>query len=374
MKYIHFNQEYFGEYRKQFVLEALNGKDFIHLSSSYLMKKFVNKKVFLTSSATTALEVAFMSAQLPAGSEVLIPNLTFPSSGNVVLRAGLVPVFCEVDRETLTLNLDELIKKISANTKAIIVAHYGGVSCDLNRLQDICKENDLLLFEDAATAFGATYEEKSLGTFGDFSVFSFHKTKNISAEQGGVLLLDSESFYLNQVEQTFEDGTNRMAFMRNQVAAYTWSTIGTNVRMTNLNSAVLYASLQDEEKILAKRRRIWRAYSTQIKKIENQLPIYGMNIPSYNQDNGHTYYVRFENHEVREKVRLGLLEQGIEAHFHYMPLHRSKMGKKYAKDKLTVSEHLADTLLRLPLHYSISEEDVYFVVNSLRKCLELIYE
>ena len=374
MKKIVFNQEYVGAKRDENVMRALGGEDFLQKATLFLAQKFEGKRVFLTASATTALEVAFLAAELPRDSEVLMPSLTFPSVGNIIVRSGLVPVFCEVNSTRLTLDLNDVRKKISNKTAGVVVAHYGGVSCDMDELGEICDEYGLMLFEDGATAFDAFFCGQALGTFGDAGVFSFHATKNVSAEQGGALLVDEKSKLLLQIEQAYEDGTNRLAFLRGEVPFYEWTALGTNVRMTNLNAAVLLASLEEHKKIRERRRELWKNYEKLIEPLALKYPVIAMEIPETNDDNGHVFWVRFENMEIREKVRLGLLEKGIEAHFHYMPLHCSLMGKNYAQESLDLSEEIADSLLRLPLHSYLTIEDVESNVNVLESLLEEIYE
>ena len=374
MKKILFNEEYCAKNREIYVLRALKGEDFIESTVGYLGNLFPSKHIFLTSSATTALEVAFLAAGIPSGAQVLIPSYTFPSVGNVVIRAGLTPVFFDIDDVTLTLDMNEMAKKITSSTKAVALAHYGGVSADLDLVKEFCKRYDLLLIEDAATAFDAKYKGKALGTFGDFGVFSFHSTKNISAEQGGVLLVDEDSLYLTKVEQAYEDGTNRNAFLRGDVDFYEWTGLGTNVRMTNLNAAVLLSSLEEKDVILRKRKKIWQSYKNRLLKFEEIYPIKTMKTPSYSDDNAHVFYVRFEKQDMREQVRKRLLNLGIVTNFHYMPLHLSAMGKKYAKDYYPVTETVANTLLRLPLHMNLSNKDIDFVISSLGNSLKEIYE
>ena len=255
MKKIKFNQPYLARNHQNYVMKALVGEDFIEVTKSCLGEIFPNKRFFLTSSATTALEVAFLAAKMPMNIEVLLPSFTFPSVGNVILRSGLKPIFCEIDEQTLTLDINDLEKHITPSTKAIALAHYGGVSADLDKIKELCDEHDLALIEDAATAFDASYKQQALGTFGDFSVFSFHSTKNISAEQGGVLVVDESSPFLESVEMAYEDGTNRLSFLRGDVPFYEWTSLGTNVRMTNLNAAVLLSSLEERKIILERRRK-----------------------------------------------------------------------------------------------------------------------
>ena len=374
MKKIVFNQEYVGAKREEYVMRALGGEDFLLKARLFLTQKFEGKRVFLTASATTALEVAFLAAGLPKGSEVLMPSLTFPSVGNIIVRSDLVPVFCEVDPTRLTLDLNDVKRKISDKTAGVVVAHYGGVSCEMDDLREICDSYGLMLFEDAATAFDAGYAGKALGTFGDAGVFSFHSTKNISAEQGGALLVDENSEFLNQIEQAFEDGTNRLAFLRGEVSFYEWTSLGTNVRMTNLNAAVLLASLEEHKKIVQTRCKLWKYYSKLLKPIALEYPVSMMKIPETNEDNGHVFWVRFENEGIRERIRFGLLEKGIKAQFHYMPLHRSLMGKNYTQEVFGLSEEIADSLLRLPLHAYLTVEDIEYVASVLESLLIEIYE
>lgn len=374
MRRINFNQEYYGRNAEAYVLRALAGEIFLEPVEKYLENLFENKKIFLTTSATTALELAFMASGIAEDGEVLLPSFTFPSIANIALRSGLTLSFCDIDKDMLTIDLDDVERKISKKTRILALPHYGGMSADMDRVTALCKAHNLILIEDAATAFDGCYKNKKLGTFGDFGVFSFHATKNVSSEQGGVLLIDEDSSFLEALDVAYWDGTNRSSFLSGKVPFYEWTAFGTNVRMTNLNAALLLAGLEEKEKIQDNRKKLWGIYKKECDKLAAKFPIDVMSVPMDREDNAHIFYVLFENEAVREQVRHRLLKKNIIANFHYMPLHQSPMGKKFCDKILPVTKHVARTLLRLPLHMHLSEEDVYFVINMLTEILESIYE
>lgn len=309
----------------------------------------------LTSSCSVALETALALCGLKAGDEVLLPSYNFPSAANGVLRAGGVPVFCDIDCDTQNLSIQDAAAKITSRTKAVIPVHYAGISCPMDELLKLAKEAELLVIEDAAQAIGAFYKEDSLGTLGDFGCVSFHYTKNITCGEGGLLLCKTQESY-EKARCYRVHGTNRDAFFRGECDRYTWVCPGSSTAPSELCAALLWASLPYLDEITRIRMERVREYLEVLESMEKHGYARRMVIPDYARPNGHIFYLRFANKALREKVQTLLLEHGAEAKTHYVPLHLSPMGKKlgYQKEDCPESGKCYDTLLRLPLHTELT--------------------
>ncbi len=322
--------------------------------------------VLLTSGATSAMDTFFAGKNLPKGSEVIIPSFTFPAAANAVIRAGLNPVFAEIDIRTLVMDINDVINKITSNTSCVMPVHYGGASMDMDLLKVTLDSKEICLFEDAALSYGGFYKNRHLGTIGEAGVISFHNTKNISGDGGGVLLVnnpDDEELYSN----ILANGTDKQAFLRGDVAEYTWQTTGAGAEMSGLTAALLYSQLEKDSEIKSVRESLWNGYMTNLKstKIEKfaSLPV----IPEYSKNNYHVFYLMFKEASIRENVRTALISDGIQAYTHYKPLHSSVMGHKlgYTDTELPVTQKASDCILRLPLHMHMKLADIEYVCEKL---------
>jgi len=258
-------------------------------------------------------------------------------------------------------------RKITDKTCGVVPTHYGGASPDMDALRALC--GDIPVIEDAALSFGATYKGKPLGTVGNYGIISFHHTKNISADQGGMLVMNTADPAIRQRIQTlYDNGTNRAAFLAGEADAYTWQMPGLGVSIPGMAAALLAGQLQSGDAIQAAHRTVWECYMDNLSGADGlQLP----HIPAYNQNNCHVFYILLENTHIREHVRSGLAGKGIQAHFHYMPLHASAMGAQlgYKPEDLPVTMNAAERLLRLPLYAGLSEQECAAVCAAVREAL-----
>lgn len=330
-------------------------------------------KALLTHSCTAALEMSAILADLEPGDEVIMPSYTFVSTANAFVLRGAVPVFIDIRSDTL--NLDETLVEaaITDRTRAIVPVHYAGVGCEMDTLQNIAQKHHLLLIEDAAQALMASYKGKSLGSFGDLGCFSFHETKNIIAGEGGALIINNPQF-TEQAEIIREKGTNRSQFFRGQVDKYTWINQGSSYLPGELIAAFLYAQLEEAEKIIAARLKVWYYYHQLLEPLEKSGKLRRPIIPPTCQHNGHMYYILLKNLQIRTSLISYLKEQGMSSVFHYVPLHSSPAGQHYGRvhGDMNHTNHVSDCLLRLPLFPELGLSQIESVVMAIDSFLERV--
>ncbi|SEI02424.1 dTDP-4-amino-4,6-dideoxygalactose transaminase [Halobacillus karajensis] len=334
----------------------------------WLEWRLSSKKALLTPSCTAALEMAALLADLKAGDEVLMPSYTFVTTANAFVLRGATPVFIDIDPQTMNINTDLIEQAITPHTKAIVVVHYAGVSCDMDKVMDIAEKHGLFVIEDAAQALLSTFKGKELGTLGHFGTFSFHETKNYTCGEGGALLIN-DSHYIERAEIIQEKGTNRSQFKRGQVNKYTWQDIGSSYLLSELNAAYLLAQLRTADTIYEDRMESWNHYAEGLQPLIEKGKIDVQQIPDECQHNAHMFYIKTADLEEREDLRAYLDRKGIMAVPHYEPLHSSPGGEKYGRsaggEPLTKRE--GERLLRLPLYYGMESEDVGYVVEHIQK-------
>lgn len=320
-------------------------------------------RVLLTSSCTHALEMAFMLADVGPGDEVIIPCFTFVSVANAVVLRGARPVFVDSDPADLNVAVDRVAAAIRPQTKAVVVMHYGGIAADLEALASLLDTKGIPLIEDAAHCIGASWQDQALGTFGAVGTLSFHATKNIHCGEGGALLINRPD-WMARAEQIREKGTNRKAFERGSVAAYTWVTAGSSYLLSELSAAFLKEQLAGVPTVNAQRNAQWQRYQQAFREVANlQLPV----IRPGAAHNGHIYFIRWPTNDQREACRYYLREHGISARFHYQPLSESPAGKRWGRkaDTNEVAIHHAHCLLRLPIYPTLSASDQDYVIHHL---------
>lgn len=318
-----------------------------------------DSRYMLTASCSLALETALEMCGLSGGDEVLLPSYNFPSAANAVLKAGGVPVFCDIDPDTQNISLKDAAGRITSRTRAIIPVHYAGISCDMDSLLKLAREAGLAVIEDAAQAIDAFHKEASLGTMGDFGCVSFHYTKNISCGEGGLLLCRDRSDF-EKARCYRVHGTNRDAFFNGECDRYTWVCPGSSTAVSELCAALLSAQLSGLHQITAARKRRLQDYLDFLKPLEQEGYARLMAVPDYASPNGHIFYLRFASQALRERMRTLLMEHGIDAKTHYVPLHISPMGARLGYKQSDFPESLAcyDTLLRLPIHTRLTRQQV----------------
>jgi dTDP-4-amino-4,6-dideoxygalactose transaminase len=325
--------------------------------------------VLLTTSCTHAMELALLALGIGSGREVICPSFTFVSTANAVLRVGARPVFADIEEDTLGLDPADVERRISPATAAVLPVHYAGIAADMARLLDLARDRRLRVVEDAAHGLGASFRGRPLGTLGDAGCFSFHETKNVTCGEGGAVTF-ADAGVAERAEVIREKGTNRSAFLRGEVDRYTWVAEGSSYVLSDLLAAMLDAQLDKLPEIRARRARVASRYREELtawaQAHQARLPP----TDGERQGNDHLFYVLLPDEATRDRCLSGLRARGVMAAFHYVPLHSSPFGKRLGMaGELPVTDRVARTLLRLPLHPRLSEEDVDRVVGALKQAL-----
>ncbi|MDO4188918.1 MAG: dTDP-4-amino-4,6-dideoxygalactose transaminase [Lachnospiraceae bacterium] len=326
------------------------------------------KRALLTTSCTHATEMAALLAGINPGDEVIMPSYTFVSTADAFVLRGAAPVFVDIRPDTMNIDETLIEDAITDKTKAIVPVHYAGVGCEMDTIIDIAKRHNLIVIEDAAQAIASTYKGKALGTFGTFGCYSFHETKNISMGEGGALLIQDESM-IEPAEIIREKGTNRAKFFRGQIDKYTWVNYGSSYLPSDMNAAYLWAQLDNIDLIQNKRLKVWNMYREGLKALAEKEYIQFGEIPKECTNNAHMLYIKVADLEERTKLIQYLKDKGIMAVFHYVPLHSAPAGQKFGRfngeDKFTTKE--SERLIRLPLFYSITDEEVEYIIDTIVK-------
>lgn len=323
-------------------------------------------KALLTTSGTSALEMAAILLDIQPGDEVIMPSFTFVSTANAFALRGAKIVFVDVQPDTM--NLDPLCVRaaITPHTRAIVPVHYAGVCCDMDALGDIAREHGLAMVEDAAQAVGSFYKDRPAGSMSDVGCFSFHETKNYSMGEGGAVILN-DPHMVERAEIIREKGTDRSRFYRGQVDKYTWVDIGSSFLPSELNAAYLLAQLEQRASITAARMARWEQYDAGLAPLEQRGLIERMKVPADCVHNAHMYYIKLCSLEERSRLIAFLAEHDICAVFHYVPLHSATAGLKYGRfvgeDRYTTA--LSERLLRLPMFYELTEADCARVIETI---------
>ena len=368
---IGFNKPYFTgkelDYIKQaFELEKLSGNGrFTKLCQDFLESRYGIKKVLLTSSCTDALEMAALLINCEPGDEIIMPSYTFVSTANAFVLRGATLVFADSAQENPNIDVEKLEGLITKKTKAIVVVHYAGFSCDMDQVMILAKRHNLYVIEDAAQAIESTYKNRPLGSIGHLACFSFHETKNIISGEGGALLINDSEF-VERAEIIWEKGTNRSAFSRGEVSKYEWIDLGSSFLPSEITAAFLFAQFENIERIQTKRKSIWNSYFDSLKQLAAMrivdLPV----VPDFNRHNAHIFYLICRSEMERDKLLNHLNQNGVNAILHYLPLHKSPyFSKKAEPGKLKECDRYSETLLRLPIYYELSIVDVKQISHSI---------
>lgn len=334
----------------------------------WMEERFNANKVLLTTSCTHALEMAAILADIKPGDEVIMPSYTFVSTADAFVQRGATIVFVDIRPDTMNIDENLIEDAITDKTKAIVVVHYAGVSCEMDTITDIAKRHNLFVVEDAAQGVMSTYKGKALGTIGDFGCYSFHETKNYSMGEGGAILIKDDK-YIEKAEITREKGTNRSQFFRGQIDKYTWVDYGSSYLPSELNAAYLYAQLKNADKINENRLNSWNLYYDLLKPLADKGFIELPHIPEGCEHNAHMFYIKAKDLEERTKLIKFMKDNEISLAFHYIPLHSApaglKFGRFHGEDVYTTKE--SDRLVRLPMYYGLSTEEIQYVVKYIKK-------
>ena len=339
---------------------------FTKLSHEWIEERLGARKVLLTPSCTAALELAAMLADIEPGDEIILPSFTFVSTVNAFMLRGATPRFVDIRQDTLNIDEQRIEEAVSEKTRVIVPVHYAGVGCDMNAIAEIAARRELMVIEDAAQGFGATYDDRYLGLLGDLGTFSFHETKNLICGEGGALVVNDERL-IERAEVLREKGTDRSKFFRGEVDKYTWVDLGSSYLPSELNAAYLYAQLEHMDLIAEKRGKIWDYYMEGLTPLQEKgalrLPV----CPDDCRHNGHMFYVITPDQRHRDELIRFMKERKIHLVFHYVPLHTSPMGQVlgYRVGDLPLTEDIASRLVRLPCYYELTPPDQDRVISGI---------
>ncbi|MBO7456233.1 MAG: dTDP-4-amino-4,6-dideoxygalactose transaminase [Paludibacteraceae bacterium] len=371
---INFNQPHLTGKEAHYMYEAVytcklsgNGR-FTKACQAWFENRYGFRKALLTTSGTDALEMCAMLCDLQPGDEVIVPSYTFVSTALAFLREGAKVVFADSMTRNPNLDAGALEMLITPRTKVIVPVHYAGVACDMDAIMAVAKKHNLLVVEDAAQAIDSYYKNKPLGGIGHLAAFSFHETKNITAGgEGGLLVVNDERF-VRRAEIIWEKGTNRAEFFRGEVNKYGWVDMGSSFLPSEVNAAFLWAQIENIEDIQAKRKMLWNAYWERLKPIADKDYFTLPDIPDYATNNAHMFYLVLPSLEARTAFIQYLKDNGVGAVFHYLSLHSSPYYQsKHDGRVLPNCDRYADCLVRLPLFYDLTMENVNFICDLIEK-------
>ncbi len=326
----------------------------------------------LTTSCTHALELAMMVIGLKPGDEVIVPSFTFVSTTNCILRQGARVVFADILPATLTIDPDDVRRKITEHTRAIIPVVYAGVAPEMDELNALAGSHNVAVVEDAAQAIGATYKGKPLGTIGDIGCFSFHETKNVSTGEGGAFITNSPE-YASRAEIIREKGTNRKQFMLGLVDKYTWVDVGSSYLPQDGIGALLFSQLEKLDRITERRKAIHDRYITSFTPLAAEGKLILPVIPAHTRSNYHIFYVLMKDEQARNNALAFFRGKNIGTTFHYLPLHLSPVGQHmlgYSAGDFPVTESVSARLLRLPIYPLLTHDEQTRVIETMKEFLQ----
>lgn len=369
---INFNVPPYVGKELEYIKQAIDSKkicgdgEFTKKCNAWMEERFNAQKVLLTTSGTTALDMAMLLCDLKPDDEVILPSYTFSSTATSAVLAGAKLVFVDIRPDTMNIDENKIEAAITDKTKVIVAMHYAGVACEMDTIMSIAKRHNLMVVEDAAQGVMSTYKGKALGTIGDFGCYSFHETKNYSMGEGGALVINNPEFN-ERAEILREKGTNRAKFFRGQVDKYTWVDFGDSYLPSELNAAYLWAQLQCADKINDNRLASWKIYYESLKPLADEdkfeLPV----IPDGCVHNAHMFYIKCNNLEERTAFIKFMREKGVQCPFHYVPLHSAPAGEKFGRfngeDEFTTAE--SERLVRFPMYCGLKEEQINYICEKV---------
>ena len=375
---IKFNKPSITELEINKVVDCLNGNSILSGDGKYttevyehFKKRFHIDNMLLTTSGTTALEMASILIDLEPGDEVITPSFTFSSTVNAFLLRGANPVFCDIREDTFNIDENLIEDLITSKTKAIYAVDYAGFPCEMDKINEIANRHGLFVIEDAAQAVGSTYKGRYAATLTEFGCFSFHETKNYVMGEGGAIVVNEDK-YMERAEIIREKGTNRRNVLRGLVDKYTWHDIGSSFLPSDLLAAILSAQMERYDEILEKRMNVWNTYYNGLECLEKEGLLRRPVLPEGIEHNAHMFCIVLPDEDTRTKLINSLKEKGISSYICYVPLHSSPYGQKlgYTPEMLPVTEDLGKRILRLPLYVDMTTEDTLYVVDEISKSLK----
>ena len=367
-----FNVATYTESDRTNLISAVSGRHtsgngpFTKSVEQILTKQMGVHTALLTTSCTHALEMSALLARLQPGDEVIVPSYTFVSSASAFMLHGAKPVFVDVRSDTLNIDPDQVAAAITSRTRAICVVHYGGVGAEMDMIMSLAAKHELIIIEDNAHGLFGKYNGRYLGTFGALATQSFHETKNITCGEGGALIINDKSL-VERAEILREKGTDRSKFLRGQVDKYTWVDVGSSWVLSDILAAILFGQLERREEIYRERMAIYVRYDRELASwaLANHVRI--PFVPTGCEHTAHVFHLRFERGDQRDRFIAHLADRGVNAVFHYQPLHLSAVGQQLGgmKGQFPVTEHAGDCLVRLPLFSSMTAEQQTRVIESV---------
>lgn len=368
---ITFNKPYLSGKELEYIAESVaSGKIsgdgiFTKKCHHFFENKYGFKKSLLTTSCTDALEMVAILLNIKEGDEVILPSFTFVSTANAFAIRGAKLIFADSLINHPNIDPEHVLSLITPYTKAIVVVHYAGVACDMNRIINIASEKNIKIVEDAAQAIDSFYYEKPLGSIGSLGTFSFHETKNIISGEGGLLTVNDIKL-IERAEIIREKGTNRSSFFRGEVDKYGWVDIGSSFLPSDITAAYLFAQLENIELIQKRRKQIWARYYNNLSSITTKFNIELPLIPKWATNNAHMFYLVCSNLSQRTLIIESLKREDVMAVFHYQSLHKSPFfNTKYEGGSLINSDRYTDCLLRLPLYYELTDDNIDFICENI---------
>lgn len=371
---ITFNKPPFIGDEFKYIKQAIDNKqisgdgEFTARCKAWLEKRTGSPDVLLTTSCTHALEIAALLLNIKSGDEIIMPAYTFVSTANAFVLRGAQIVFVDIRPDTLNIDERLIEAAITPRTKAIIPVHYAGVGCEMDTINVIAKTYGVKVVEDAAQGVMAYYKGKALGTLSDFGCFSFHETKNYSMGEGGAILVNDLS-YKEEAEIIREKGTNRSRFFRGEIDKYTWVSHGSSYLPSDMNAAYLWAQLESADTINKDRLKSWNYYYNALGKLVDNERIQLPCVPPECTHNAHMFYIKTKNLEERTDLMAFMKKSGVQAIFHYIPLHTApeglKVGRFNGEDKYTTKE--SERIVRLPMYYGLERTDQDQVIDTIER-------
>ncbi len=364
-------EEHEAVFRSEALRHCISGNGVFTKNSELLLSEQVSKPVRLVTSGTHALEMMALLVNISPGDEVIVPSFTFVSCANAFALRGAIIRFADND-DFGNIIPSEIERLSGPKTKAVVVVHYAGASADMDQILEICRAKNIFVLEDAAQAVGATYKGRALGTLGSLGCYSFHETKNITSGEGGALIFGDGKF-VERAEILREKGTNRSRFLQGLADKYTWVDLGSSYVLSELNVAYLYPQVQRLKEINDRRQEIWSQYRSELSANLNRHDIQILETPSYNQANYHLFALIFQNQKQRSSFIQWMASNSIVCPFHYVSLHTSPFGRKFYSDNpesLPGCERLSDCLVRLPIYYNMTDDELRFVIEKTQEWLK----
>lgn len=371
---IPFNKPFITQSEQKYLQQVIDNNkfcgdgDFTRKCNQWLENYFNINKALLTTSCTHALELTSLLMNIKENDEIIMPSFTFVSAANAYVLRGAKIVFVDIRPDTMNIDENKIEEAITDKTKAIVLVHYAGVGCNMDRIMQIAKDHNLFIVEDAAHCINATYNGKQLGSIGHFGTLSFHETKNFQCGEGGAILVNDDK-YSERAEVVKDKGTNINKFKAGVVDRYSWVDIGSSYSPSEFNAAFLYAQFEIADEITKKRNLLAESYRENLSEFDTKEHLELQVIPEHCKPNGHIFYFKLKNYDERKKMIEHLKKNDIQSVFHYVPLHSSVGGKLYGRfsgeDKFTTKE--SERLLRLPLYHELELNQVNYICDKVKE-------